>query len=544
MKAVVLLVAGWLAAIAVVVMLVVEGRNTALERGERSSAAIAQIVEEHSARTFQAVSVSLGAIADAWTLARPRKHDPAFQALLQKRLEDLPYVRALFVVGPDGHLIHDTDYPRTPNVSLADRDYFRQHRDNPKLQHSVSNPIFSRTSGAGWFVSVTERLGTDERFEGIVVAALQPAYFEALYGKTALGEGDVIALFHRDGTLIARHPAVEDRTGRSFAELPLFSTWLPHAAAGTYRTEGHMYPGRRVVSYRSVESLPLVVHVSRSEHAVLAEWRSSALGAGIAMGALTLLLGGLLVQQLLARHRREEARAQRAQAEKLEAMGQLTSGITHDFANLLSIVSMNLELILRNPKDARGAERAALGARRAVERAAELIRRLLAFARRQPLELKPADLNSLLAEAHPLVAQAAGARMELVLQLAPGLPPVLVDESQFEMALLNLVVNARDAMSAKGRIVLRTYADASSGQPGLAVEDEGPGMDEATRRRALEPFFTTKGAAGTGLGLAQVYGFLQQIGGSLEIESAPGKGTRVHLRFPPAPALTRVKTGD
>ena len=120
MRAVLLLVAGWLAAIAVVVMLVVAGRDTALERGERSSAAIAQIVEEHSARTFQAVSVSLGAIGDAWALARPRKHDPAFQALLQKRLEDLPNVRALFVIGPDGYLIHDTDYPHTPKVSLAD----------------------------------------------------------------------------------------------------------------------------------------------------------------------------------------------------------------------------------------------------------------------------------------------------------------------------------------------------------------------------------------------------------------------------------------
>jgi signal transduction histidine kinase len=223
-------------------------------------------------------------------------------------------------------------------------------------------------------------------------------------------------------------------------------------------------------------------------------------------------------------------------------MGQLTGGIVHDFANLLSIVSMNMDLILRKPADAENAQRAALAARRAVERGAELIRRLLTFARRQPLELKPADLNALLTEAHPLVAQATGPRIELVLQLAPDLAPVLVDESQFEMALLNLVVNARDAMSGRGRIVLRTYA-ARHGGACLAVEDDGSGMDEPTRRRALEPFFTTKGQAGTGLGLAQVYGFLQQIGGALEIDSAPGKGTRVRLSFPPAPALTGVKAG-
>jgi signal transduction histidine kinase len=275
---------------------------------------------------------------------------------------------------------------------------------------------------------------------------------------------------------------------------------------------------------------------------VLAEWRRSALGAGVAMGALTLLLVGVLVQQLRARRRREYRRTQRAQADKLEAMGQLTGGISHDFANLLSIISMNLDLILRKPGDAQATQRAAMAARRAVERGSDLIRRLLAFARRQPLELKAADLNSLLAEAHPLVAQAAGARIELVLQLAPDLPPVMIDEAQFEMALLNLVVNARDALSGHGRIVLRTHA-APGGDPCLTVEDNGPGMGEATRGRALEPFFTTKGPAGTGLGLPQVYGFLQQIGGGLEIDSAPGKGTRVEMRFPRAPALTEVKAG-
>ena len=173
-------------------------------------------------------------------------------------------------------------------------------------------------------------------------------------------------------------------------------------------------------------------------------------------------------------------------------------------------------------------------------RAAKLTQHLLAFARRQPLELRAVDLNSLVTEAHVLVAQAVASQIEIVLQLAPDLAPVMTDASQFEMALLNLVVNARDAMAGRGRIVLRTYADPHTGQPCLAVEDEGPGMSEETRRRALEPFFTTK-PSGTGLGLAQVYGFMQQIGGDLEIDSAPGKGTRVHLHF--ARASIRAKAG-
>ena len=543
MKPLLLLIAGWMAAIAVVVVLVVAGRNTALERGQRSSLALSQIVEEHTARTFQTVSFTLGAIADAWELSRPRKNDPHFQGLLSQRLEDLPYVRALFVIGADGYLIHDTDYPRTPNVSLADRPYFRAYVDDPRLRRALSPPLVSRAGdGAGWFVAVTQRLGRGEKFEGMVVAALRPAYFETLYRKMELGEDDAIELFHRDGSLIARYPSGEEAIGTTFLDLPLFKTHLPRAPSGTYTSGAGLLGGGRIVGYGTVEGLPLVVRVSRSERAVLAAWQRSAVGAAVAMAALTLLLGGLLVQQLRAGKRREQQRAQRAQAEKLEAMGQLTGGIVHDFANLLSIVSMNMDLILRKPADAENAQRAAVAARRAVERGAELIRRLLTFARRQPLELKPADLNALLTEAHPLVAQATGPRIELVLQLAPDLAPVLVDESQFEMALLNLVVNARDAMSGRGRIVLRTYA-ARHGGACLAVEDDGSGMDEPTRRRALEPFFTTKGQAGTGLGLAQVYGFLQQIGGALEIDSAPGKGTRVRLSFPPAPALTGVKAG-
>jgi len=223
-------------------------------------------------------------------------------------------------------------------------------------------------------------------------------------------------------------------------------------------------------------------------------------------------------------------RAQREQAEKLEALGQLTGGIAHDFANLLHVVSASLQLIALRPGERDHVLQAAAVARRAVDRGAELIARLLAFARRQPLELKPADLNSLISAAQPLIAQAAGPRIELVLQLAPGLPPVLTDESQLEIALLNLVVNARDAISRQGRISLRTHATAS-GDVCLTVEDDGSGMSRDVRLHALEPFFTTKGEAGTGLGLPQVYGFMRQAGGSVELDSSPGTGTRVHLRF-------------
>jgi sensor domain CHASE-containing protein len=194
------LVCAWIAAIVVVAVLVLDAQRNALSRAERSAAAMAQVMEEHTARTFQSVALTLAGIGDAWRLSRPGVNDARFRQLLRERLEDLPYVRAIFVIGPDGRIVHDSDHPNTPAVSLADRDYFRAHREQPALQSAVSAPVLSRTPGAGWFVSVTERIGSDERFEGIVVAAMQPRYFESLYAKMGHGQEEVIALFHRDGT--------------------------------------------------------------------------------------------------------------------------------------------------------------------------------------------------------------------------------------------------------------------------------------------------------------------------------------------------------
>ena len=523
------LVAGWLAAMAVVVVLVVYGRATTLERGMRDTAALAEVMEQYTARTFQSAILVARGVADGWSFGRPRKHDPGFQDVLRSRLADLPQASALFIVGADGNVIHDTNYPRTPDTSFADRPYFQAYRDDENLRTGIFGPIPSRSPSVDWFVAATARLGPTGQFRGVVGAVVERSSFELLYAKMAYDGSDVIALFHRDGTLIARHPAAGSDVGRDFSYLPIFGR-LSAGDGVSYRGPGQMGPGHRIVSYRIVEGLPLVVYISRDEQAVLAEWRRSAIGAAVAMGALTLLLAGVLLRELRRRRRRERERAQRAQAEKMEALGQLTGGIAHDFGNLLGVISNSLHLLAMN--DPKGAQQAAEMARRAVNRGREMVDRLLAFARRQPLEIEPADLNSLVTQAHPLLAQAAGSRLELVLQLAPGLPPVLTDESQFEMAVLNLVVNARDALGGRGRgrIVLHTHAH-PGGEACLSVEDEGPGMPEEVRRRAAEPFFSTKGEAGTGLGLAQVYGFMQQIGGALEIDSAPGKGTRVHLRF-------------
>ncbi|HEX6321359.1 MAG TPA: ATP-binding protein [Burkholderiales bacterium] len=524
------LIAGWLVALAVVGALVVQGRTASLERGMRSTTGLAQVMEQHAMRTFQSATLVARGLSNGWWLARPSPYDAGFQSILRQRLDDLSQAQALFVVDEHGKLVQDTRTTRMTQLSFADREYFRAYRDDRALETGVFGPYRGRTPGVDWFMAVTARLGPPGQFHGVVGAAVNPQEFEKLYAETASLDGDVIALFHRDGTLIARHPAGGDEVGRRFGHLPPFRSGLQ--LAGSYRAPGATLAGDRVVSYRAVEGLPLLVYVSRSESAVLAQWRETAIGAAVAMGSLTLLLGWVLVREVRRARRRERQRAMRAQAEKMEALGQLTGGIAHDFSNLLGLFANSLHLLLR--EGASEAQRSQAGqiAHRSVARAREMVERLLAFARRRPLEVRAADLNALVRQAHALVAQAAGSRVEVTLELAKGLPPIVTDASQFEMAVVNLVVNARDALQGCGRVILRTTAG-EEGRACLEVEDNGPGMPEEVLRRAMEPFFTTKGEAGTGLGLAQVYGFMHQHGGTMHIESAPGKGTLVHLCFPP-----------
>jgi PAS domain S-box-containing protein len=241
------------------------------------------------------------------------------------------------------------------------------------------------------------------------------------------------------------------------------------------------------------------------------------------------------------------AQAQLLEAQKMEVLGRLTGGVAHDFNNLLMTVLGNLALARKRMGDAaspqllRHLDAAALGA----ERGAQLTQRLLAFARRQDLKPQAVDLGQLLAGLGDLLGRSAGPQVRIEVAAPPGLPPALVDPHALELALMNLVVNARDAMPEGGRIAVRLDARTVPGggeapaalAPGaylrIAVSDTGHGMDAATLARAVEPFFSTKGPGqGTGLGLSMVHGLALQSGGALQIDSAAGQGTTATLWLP------------
>jgi len=231
------------------------------------------------------------------------------------------------------------------------------------------------------------------------------------------------------------------------------------------------------------------------------------------------------------------------QAQKLEAMGQLTGGVAHDFNNLLTPILGALDLLVRRGVGGDREQRLIHGALESAERARTLVHRLLAFARRQPLQSVPIDVGGLVNGMADLVASATGPTIGVTLRIAD--PPLMAkaDSHQLEMAILNLAVNARDAMEGSGDLTISVTAESvETGHPvglkpgdyvRLCVSDTGKGMDEATIARAIEPFFSTKGVGqGTGLGLSMAHGLASQLGGALTIESQPGAGAHISIWLP------------
>jgi PAS domain S-box-containing protein len=243
-----------------------------------------------------------------------------------------------------------------------------------------------------------------------------------------------------------------------------------------------------------------------------------------------------LTERKAAQEALEQSREQFFQAQKLEAIGRLTGGVAHDFNNILAAIMGSLGLAQRRMAQGEDITRFLDNAMQAAKRGATLTQRMLAFARKQELQLEPVDVIGAVRDMAELLARTIGPNITITTRFPLSVPPVLADKAQLELALMNLVVNARDAMPEGGTITL--CADAVEDEHGcpfvrLVVDDEGSGMDAETLARAADPFFTTKGVGkGTGLGLPMVQGMVEQCGGRFRLESELGKGTRAEVWLP------------
>lgn len=368
----------------------------------------------------------------------------------------------------------------------------------------------------------------------LLTAAIDPRPFQRLVAAEAR-DRRVVGIVDRRGNFVGRSIGFREQLGK-----PGSASLRRAVAAGKKRGIYHGTTIEGFVNYTAFARSPLSgwsAHIAFDPSLVDAPRRRTLAAAGFATLA-TLLLAIFLIWftlRQLAQGRQVEERLQDTQ--KLEALGQLTGGIAHDFNNLLTPILGGLDLLVRKDSLDERSRRLAEGALACARKATKLTGQLLAFSRRQRMEIRPIDLVALFGELKPLLLQSVGPGIEIETDVPEEARCVLTDGNQLELALLNLVVNARDAMPAGGRIrigaSLCAAREGGKAMVALIVADNGEGMTPEVLRRATEPFYTTKPpGSGTGLGLAQVYGIVEQSGGSLAIDSELGKGTIVTMKLP------------
>ncbi len=491
----------------------------------------------------QAIDLTLIGMRDALQVAPGlAANDPLYRAALQERMKGLPYVRALMVIGPDGYITHDTGYPDRPPINVADRGYFKTHQMDPSPGLHIGKPLRSRSSGL-WFVSLSRRLNNpDGSFAGIVAAGLDPRYFTHFYTGLPLEKGDLIALVLKDGTVLARTPDHEGTIGKTYPDA--MARLMPLVASGGVDWSTSPVDGKtRMVGVRTVARGAIMVLAGQAKETIYDAWQEHAAVVGGSAFLVWLLASGLTLVSRKYRHRALLERARLAQRQRLETMGRIAGGIAHDLGNTIKIARTTFALL--KPSLARERDALALveDADRSLRSAFEIIDRLLAFARKQELSPRPTDLARLIEGFAPILRQATGPCIELTLDLAKPLV-CSIDPVHLESALLNLVLNSRDATTDGGRIDvalreapppdwshLKGMASAKRPWAEIAVRDDGAGMSREVLDHVFEPFFSTR-SGGSGLGLSQVVGFVQQSAGEVRIESEEGRGTTVRLLFP------------
>jgi two-component system NtrC family sensor kinase len=528
------------------------------------------VMQEQALKVFQSMQLALDTIDD---LLGNRTADEiaADEAALHQRLRQiqaaLPEVQSLWVFGPTGYpQVITREYPAPKAEYFGDLDYFTVPRDGPPGVY-IGGIHQSVSGGQPYFTFNRARHDAAGKFTGVIEMSLLPSDFSRFYSHLVSSEGLEFALVRADGTMLTRFPPrsgqihLDARSGfhRLIEADP--EGGLYTSTAGTDRIE-------RRSGARRIPGFPIYALVGIDTAQIRNEWMGGmAVHLIFGVPATAFLFGAVLVvlQRTRRLHaeqdRREIAEAAMRQTQKLDAVGRLTGGVAHDFNNLLMIIIGNLETAQRQVEAGlEGAktkiERALGNAMQGAKRAATLTQRLLAFSRLAPLDPRPLDLNRLLQDLSDFLSRSLGEAVSLEVIGAAGLWTVAADQGQLETALLNLAVNARDAMPSGGKLTLETsntyiddaycraHAEVQPGQYVLvAVTDSGTGMTREALDNAFEPFFTTKAAGqGTGLGLSQVYGFVKQSGGHVKIYSELDEGTTVKIYLPRAIGAVPVNT--
>ncbi|HEX3348593.1 MAG TPA: ATP-binding protein [Acetobacteraceae bacterium] len=476
---------------------------------------------------------------------------------LTQLTHEMPQLESVFFVSPNGVTAASSRSFPMPAFDVTGRDYFRAAQaGNSGL--FVSAPFVGQMSRTTAF-TVSRPLDPANPAGGLVAITLSPSYFARFYKAvvdTPLAAS--AALLRDDGAVLVRYPEDPKYPAATTPRSLITPALQAHLPEGILDGGSNFDRERRLLGFQRIELLPLVATYGVHVEGVLAVWyRHVAI-----LAVLCLILAGALFQasRLAIRRTRMEGRNLRLlvaeterreaaedalrQLQKIEALGRLTGGIAHDFNNLLTAVMGSLELAQKRTTDPR-ILRLLGAAMEAAQRGARLTQHMLTFSRQQNVHMRPVCVNDVVRGMEDMLERTLGGEIRVHQALDDALWHAVADATQLEVAILNLVINARDAMPLGGTLSITT-ANVPAGAPRapqipagemvcLSVADTGAGMTPEVIRRAVEPFFTTKDVGrGTGLGLSMVHGFVQQTGGELAISSKIGHGTEIRVYLPRA----------
>ena len=550
-----------------------------LEEAKIRAERTVRILEEHALKVLESQRFVVDEINERLpTVDWSREADRAeLHELLVKLQTKTDQVTTITITDAAGRMrASGRVYPADPNISFADREWFQTYKKEARDTPFIGKPFIGRQTGHRVFC-LAEQVPRDPAggFNGAIEASIDQAYFEGFYRDVEPEIAHSVTLVRDDGVILAREPATDKTNIASSAEM---LHKMQSGSVGSYTGVSPLDGIQRIYAYQKVGPYPVYVRFGVNMRGALAPWFANLATYGLVTAAASLAL--IAASALAVRQTSREAAARRSwatiaedlraeiaqrgrvedqlrQSQKMEAVGRLTGGVAHDFNNLLTVVIGNLDLVHRRLKaaDQRSANMI-FNAAEAAKRAASLTHRLLAFSRQQPLEPKRVDVNSLVSGMSDLLRRTLSAEVKIATLFAGELWPTLIDPNQLENAILNLAVNARDAMPAGGTLTIETSnvdADETFGSehdeltPGpyvlVTVSDTGHGMPPEIVAQVFEPFFTTKPIGkGTGLGLSQVYGFVKQSGGFVSIDSERDIGTTVKLYLPKLQAAEERRT--
>ena len=517
---------------------------------------LARVTDEQAVKVLDLNQQIIARILDLLNdddAATIRAHEGEIFQHLREIGGDFPQVAAIAIFGPDGKLLVNSRVYPAPAVSVATRDDFVSAKAiRPATYFSL--PMYGQVSQTDVFNTTLARSSADGRLLGEVSIALRSDYFSHFYSDLTGGDPSLaLGLYRQDGQLLVRYPGWPPGTELS-AHTPFTDALRDKELFGHVRMTSSVDGVERLLAFRRVADYPLYVMSAYATSAIFEQWwRHFFLIATITVVpciAIWLLVFFSLRQLETERQAWERwqgevamrlsAEASSRQLQRMGALGNLVANVAHDFNNLLMVVSSNMQMA--RYKGFNNMEREVTAVERATSTAEALTRRLLSVARKQPLKQEPVELVKWLPGAATLIDAAVGDKVQVKVNLMDDIWRVLVDPTELEFAIMNLAVNARDAMPHGGRFAIRCQnvrlASSDTLLPDgeyvlISCSDDGEGMAEAVARRAFEPLFTTKlHGSGTGLGLAQVVAMCEQSGGTAKIDSVVGSGTTVRLYLP------------